>query len=104
MAWAGAWPPAVAHLFLARELLHSGIRDAAAAHGVVVGANRMGKVKAALQSVVIAAGLAMPSPSAAAGWISGAAWTVLALSWVFFGVFLARNRDAVFADSARRNP
>lgn len=101
LAHRGLLPAAVAHLFLARELLHSGVRDVAAQQGRVVGANWMGKTKAALQTVLVAAGLLLPGLTGfAAGGLArpariayvAFAWVTLAVSGVFFGVFAYRNR------------
>jgi CDP-diacylglycerol--glycerol-3-phosphate 3-phosphatidyltransferase len=101
LARAALIPWTVAHLFLARELLHSAVRDVAAVSGTVVGANGMGKTKAALQTIVITLWLALP---ALQGRISAAAYdgvdlalgiatgAVLAVSWGFFVVFVAWNR------------
>jgi len=99
LARAGLLSTLVAHLFLAREFLHNAIRAAAAQQGTLIGANRMGKTKAALQTALITVGLAMPGCVRADHSIyaaySAGAWTVLALSWVFFGVFARRNRKAL---------
>lgn len=96
LAGAGIIDGAVAHLALARELLQNAVRNVAATRGQVVGANWMGKTKAALQTVVVAAGLLAP---AADGWgalaVRWGAWAVLFLAWVFFFVFVAWNRDAI---------
>lgn len=93
----GALNLAVAHLFLVRELLHSGVRSAAAAQGTVVGANMMGKVKALLQTALVAWGLILPlaDPGAAACAFRVAAAAVLVLSWLFTVVFVWRNRELI---------
>ena len=91
--------PAVAHLFLVRELLQNGVRSVAAAHGDVVGANWMGKTKASLQTILIAWGLLIPafatSPSTSEviqAAFNVSAHLVLAVSWCFLAVFVHRNR------------
>jgi len=93
LAAAGRFHIAVAHLFLARELLQSAVRSVAAVGGTVVGANRMGKVKACLQTGLATWGLAVSDPSAAiAGAYRLSAWAVLALAWIFFLMFAWWNR------------
>ena len=89
LAHQGLVPVAVPHLFLARELLQNGVRAAAAARGTVVGANRLGKTKAVLQTAVLSWGLLVPKPGSG---VAVAAWGVLLLSWGFFVTFFARNR------------
>ncbi|MBN1867303.1 CDP-alcohol phosphatidyltransferase family protein [Candidatus Sumerlaeota bacterium] len=93
-------PIAVAHLFLARELLQDGVRSSAAVRGTVVGANWMGKVKLFLQTVLIVAGLLAPIPITmfsapiAQGILTALhvfAWGLLALAWGFFFTFLYWN-------------
>ena len=91
--------PAVAHLFLARELLQNGVRVVAAARGSVVGANWMGKTKAWLQTILIAWGLLIPalttSPNGAHATQAAfnvSACLVLAVSWCFLAAFIHRNR------------
>ncbi len=86
----GVVPIAVPHLFLARELLQNGVRAAAASRGTVVGANWMGKTKAALQTAVLFWGLLLPDSGPG---VAFAAWAVLLLSWGFFFVFLSWNRQ-----------
>jgi CDP-diacylglycerol--glycerol-3-phosphate 3-phosphatidyltransferase len=97
LAQAGSLDWAVAHLFLARELLLSAVRATAGVQGRVVGANWMGKTKAALQSVLIGWGLLLPVLDGGGDWVrpalGGAAWGVLILSWIFLGVFLYWNRS-----------
>ncbi len=97
LAQAGRLDWAVAHLFLARELLLSAVRATAGVQGRIVGANWMGKTKAALQSLLIGWGLAAPAfPSLlqenGKAALNGSARLVLGLSWVFLVVFLYRNR------------
>jgi CDP-diacylglycerol---glycerol-3-phosphate 3-phosphatidyltransferase len=93
LAYAGLVSWLIPHLFLARELLHDGFRSAAAIRGTVLGANWMGKVKAALQTVAITWGLLVPVLGAPWGMpLQVFAGIVLALSWAFFGMFLWRNR------------
>ncbi len=94
LAAAGRWPMAAAHLFLARELLQGGLRAAGAVRGEAIGANRMGKTKALLQSALITAGLLPGVPAAP---LRAAAWAVLALAWWFFGVFAFRHRGVLRA-------
>ncbi|HUT22836.1 MAG TPA: CDP-alcohol phosphatidyltransferase family protein [Sumerlaeia bacterium] len=93
--------PAIAHLFLARELLHSAVRASAAVKGQVAGANWMGKAKAVLQTILIAWGLLTPTfaaslPAALANplrlALAASMWTVLCVSWGFFAVFAFWNR------------
>ena len=99
LALADILVPAVAHLFLARELLLNGVRSAAASQGTVVGSNWMGKTKAWMQSALIAWGLLIPvlvEPTGTGRGIEAAfgasAYMVLAISWCFLGVFIYRNR------------
>ncbi len=107
LAFAGILPFAIAHLFLARELLQNGIRAAAASRGKVIGANWMGKTKSALQSTVITACLLEEAITGVFGLsdaasyrlaCSYAAWAVLALSWLFFIRFAAINRSAFLGE------
>jgi CDP-diacylglycerol--glycerol-3-phosphate 3-phosphatidyltransferase len=93
-------PMAVAHLLLARELLVSGVRSAAASGGAVVGANWMGKVKAAWQTLLIFWGLLMPAVSAViphGRWVMVqtalvvCAWTLVAVAWLFLLRFVYLN-------------
>jgi len=91
--------PAVAHLFLARELLLNGVRSVAASQGTVIGANWMGKTKASLQTLLIAWGLLMPvivgSSDTGKGLevaFDASAYAVLAISWCFLSAFIYRNR------------
>ena len=89
------WLP---HAILAREFLHSAVRDAAASRGDVVGANWMGKVKASLQTVLITWALLMPVWAAAdrgAAALRLCAWAMLALAWAFTAAFAWRNRRFV---------
>ena len=68
--------------------------------GHVVGANWMGKSKAALQTTLITWGLLLPwLASSAPRWIAHLdalwvwlCWAVLLLSWGFFAIFLYWNR------------
>lgn len=95
LAYAGMMSWTIPHLFLVRELLHNGVRCAAAAGGTIVGANWMGKVKACLQTAVIVAGLALPAlecPVAGMLALRVSAAVVLAVAWMFFFVFAHRNR------------
>ena len=102
LALSGLIPFVVAHLFLARELVQNGVRAAAAVNGAVVGANWMGKTKAALQTILITAGLVLPALSS--GWrheaagvvrttFPACAWGLLALTWCCTAVFIRRNRQ-----------
>jgi hypothetical protein len=54
----------------------------------------MGKVKAVLQTLLLAAGLLLSQEGDAAVQLGlhVAAWAVLGLSWLFFLVFAIRNR------------
>ncbi len=97
LAQAGNLDWAVAHLFLARELLLSAVRATAGVQGQIVGANWMGKTKATLQSILIGWGLLLPLFDGSRGdWLrgalDGASWLVLILSWIFLAVFLYWNR------------
>jgi len=98
---------ALPHLFLARELLHNGVRSAAALRGSLVGANWMGKTKAVLQNVLIMWGLLLTGllpwiSSSLAGILQTAlatyAWLVLAASLGFFATFVGWNRRALSGD------
>ncbi|HNY26745.1 MAG TPA: CDP-diacylglycerol--glycerol-3-phosphate 3-phosphatidyltransferase [Candidatus Sumerlaeota bacterium] len=105
LAQAGSVDWAVAHLFLARELLLSAVRATAGVQGRIVGANWMGKTKAALQSILIGWGMLLPvwgvSPGHwLRGMLSGAAWLVVVLSWISLGIFLYWNRS-LFAGEDR---
>jgi phosphatidylglycerophosphate synthase len=94
----------VPHLLLARELLHSAVRDVAAARGTVVGANWMGKTKAFLQTALVLWGLSFPAQCSAAGQsrlaFAIAAWAVVATAWAFFAVFAIRNRAVLRGNPA----
>jgi CDP-diacylglycerol--glycerol-3-phosphate 3-phosphatidyltransferase len=98
LAQAGSLDWAVAHLFLARELLLSAVRATAGVQGQIVGANWMGKTKAALQSILIGWGLLLPVFDGSQ-WVwlhralDGSSWGVLVLSWIFLAVFLYWNRS-----------
>ena len=87
------------HLFLAREFLQNAVRAVAAVRGSVVGANWMGKAKAAGQTVIITTGLALPGLSGTNGRaglvLELATWALLIMTWGFFGVFAYRNRTAI---------
>lgn len=98
------WP--VPHLFLARELLHSAVRSAGALRGSLVGANWMGKTKALLQTMLVAAGLALPALDAGYGLgaIRWAAWGVLALAWAFFFTFAYWNRMSLLSRPVTEAP
>jgi CDP-diacylglycerol--glycerol-3-phosphate 3-phosphatidyltransferase len=99
VAATGVISAAVPHLFLARELLHDGLRAFAAGRGTLVGANWMGKTKAFMQTVLILWALAQPALTSVGGRLAAAsgatlhhaAWLVLAITWLFFLLFLARN-------------
>lgn len=91
LAFAGYVNRAVPHLFLARELLQNAVRAVAATRGRVIGANWMGKTKAALQTAIIAWGLlltALSPGSAPVTALGPAAWFVLLVSWCFFARFI----------------
>jgi CDP-diacylglycerol--glycerol-3-phosphate 3-phosphatidyltransferase len=101
LALSGIVPTAAAHLLLARELLHSGIRSFGALSGKVVGANWMGKTKAVLQSALLTLGLGLPAVVERVGDSAAEtlclatvvlAWAVVAVSWCFFAVFAWWNR------------
>lgn len=105
LAWYGLIPMAFAHLFLARELLQNAVRSVAATQSrQVVTANVMGKIKAALQTMLIICALAYltVSPTLNAETremvelsLRIAALGILAVSWVFLGLFISRNRAAI---------
>ena len=101
LAFAGYIPTAISHLFLARELLQNAVRVVGAKRGKVVGANWMGKTKAALQTVLITWGLltpvfgswfSVPVADALLEALKLCSWAVLGLAWCFFGVFVHWNR------------
>ncbi len=98
LAYAGMLHWTIPHLFLVRELLHNGVRCAAAGSGTVVGANWMGKAKACLQTAVICAGLALPALTCPVGCMvlfEVSAVVVLAIAWLFFFSFAYRNRRLI---------
>jgi len=99
LARAGLIDTAIAYLFLARELLQNAVRAVAALGGEVVGANWMGKTKAAFQTGLITVGLALPGFSGPGErsqvLFAVSAWALLALTWCFFGMFACRNRKAL---------
>jgi len=106
LARIGLVPFQAAHALLMRELLHNAVRAVGSAHGTVIGSNWMGKTKATLQNTLVVCGLALPAvvprvgPGTTATLVDGlhfSAWLVVLLAWVFFGAFLARNRQVVFA-------
>lgn len=108
LALADVLVPAVAHLFLARELLLNGVRSVAASRGTVVGANWMGKTKASLQTLLIAWGLLMPVLAASTATGRGinvafnvSAYVVLAIAWCFLGIFIYRNRYLLQSDKRK---
>ena len=102
-------PMWVALGMLWRELIVTGIRSVASARGDVIGANWMGKTKAALQTTTILAGQCLVTASAA-GWLSGRglaqggaavealAIGTLALSAIFAMVFVHKNRALLFEE------
>ncbi len=101
LAIAGLLHVWIAHLFLTRELLANGIRVFASSSSRPLGANAMGKFKAFCQTLIVAAGLYLPSLYHAfsgatfdhARWLLNcAAYVVLAMSWVFLLIFASRVR------------
>ena len=93
--------PAIPHLLLARELLHNGVRAAAAKAGTVVGANWMGKTKAVLQTVLITWALLLPAAASHLPEgryrslykaLQAYAWCVLLVACAFFIRFAWKNR------------
>ena len=93
----GALPMWMALVTIARELLVSGVRDAAAAAGQVVGANWMGKTKTFLQTLTICLAIllmARTTPPDAPAWtvLYVFAFVTVALSVLFALVFLHWNR------------
>jgi len=98
----------MALVLIGRELIVSGVRDVAAAHGKVIGANWMGKTKTFLQVVAISFGLffmarmdtgpgsGFPDTPAGRGLRTLGSVTV-ALSVVFAGMFVYWNRTLLFA-------
>jgi len=107
LAHVGVVPMWVAVGMLWRELIVTGIRNVASARGDVIGANWMGKTKAALQTTTILAGQSLVAATAA-GWMSGRglaqggaavealATGTLALSAIFAMVFVYKNRALLF--------
>ena len=106
----GVMPFWVPLLILGRELVVTGIRSVAAVHGRVVGANWMGKTKAALQTATIIVGqllLALRaeawsgdgSLSALAAAFDALWWTTVAASLAFAGVFVYWNRNLLLRDA-----
>jgi CDP-diacylglycerol--glycerol-3-phosphate 3-phosphatidyltransferase len=96
LAIAGLIHSAIPHLFLARELMANAVRVFASSSAKPVGANVMGKVKAFAQTLIVAAGLYLPSIYHSFGeptfdharWLlTCAAYAVLALSWIFLLLF-----------------
>ena len=93
----GALPMWMALVTIGRELIVSGVRDAAAAVGKVVGANWMGKTKTFLQTLTICLALflmARLTPSGAPAWTAlyVLAFVTVALSVLFALIFLHWNR------------
>jgi len=108
LAYAGLLSWVIPHAFLARELLQNAVRSVAARKGRVVGANKLGKTKALLQTLVILWGLILPARPAsgetselAAAFFHAAAWFLLALSFVFFAIFIRRNSQLLFGSEKR---
>ncbi len=97
----GLLPLWMALLMMARELIVSGLRGAAAAKGEVVGANFMGKTKAFLQTACIGLGLSVRvlriDPHVAWCWTTAVTGLTLLLAWVFAGVFVWWNRSLLRA-------
>jgi len=96
----GMLPVWMALVLIARELIVSGVRDAGAASGKVIGANWMGKTKTFLQVLTVCLAqflLARGVPADA--WPRLALWwlalATTALSLVFAGVFLYWNRKGL---------
>lgn len=93
----GLLPLWMALLMTAREFIVDGLRSAAAAKGRVAGANLMGKTKAFLQTVCVAAGLLVRSLSVEEALsrllVTSLTGFTLLLAWVFAGVFLWWNRS-----------
>jgi CDP-diacylglycerol--glycerol-3-phosphate 3-phosphatidyltransferase len=92
----GLLPLWMALLMMAREFLVDGLRSTAATSGQVLGANILGKTKAALQTASIGLGLllrALPVEEATAwGWTTALTGLTLLLAWIFAGVFVFWNR------------
>lgn len=92
----GLAPLWMAALMMARELLVDGLRSTAAATGRVIGANWMGKTKAAMQTATIGLALLLRAGpvqhSTAQWWTTLLTGATLLAAWVFAGVFVWRNR------------
>ncbi len=98
------WVPLI---ILWRELLVTGIRSVASSYGKVIGANWMGKTKAGLQTVTVAAGLLLVSVQPE-GWLTdryldigntvivSLALVTVAVSVVFAFIFAYWNRSLLF--------
>jgi CDP-diacylglycerol--glycerol-3-phosphate 3-phosphatidyltransferase len=91
----------IAHLFLTRELMANALRIFASSSDRPVGANAMGKLKAFMQTLIVAAGLYLPTVYHSFGeptfdharsLLISSAYVVLAISWIFLSVFAFRIR------------
>lgn len=106
VAVAGVIPLAIPHLLMAREFLQSAVRTVGAMNGTVIGANWMGKTKAVIQTPVLMAAMLTRSSAVfcrdglvrETAWLGS--WFVLAVTWVFFGVFLYWNRNVLLDRAA----
>ena len=78
----GIWPAWMVAAIVAREILISGLRQAAIERGVVIAARDLGKLKTWAQAVAVAVG----GMAAAGAWSSDVAWWALlvavALTWI----------------------
>ena len=110
LAYAGLLSWIIPHAFLARELLQNAVRSVAARKGRVVGANKLGKTKALLQTLVILWGLLLPAARTLAAesaariserCFQAASWFVLVLSFFFFGIFIRWNSQLLFGPGKR---
>jgi CDP-diacylglycerol--glycerol-3-phosphate 3-phosphatidyltransferase len=92
----GLLPLWMALVMMAREFLVDGLRSTAATSGRIIGANLMGKTKAALQTASIGLGLLLRAlaieDSMAWVWVTALTGLTLLLAWIFAGVFVYWNR------------
>jgi CDP-diacylglycerol--glycerol-3-phosphate 3-phosphatidyltransferase len=95
----GVFPAWMVAAIVARELLISGLRQAAVERGVVIAARDLGKLKTWAQAIAAAVG----GFAAAGAWGHGAAWwtllVALALTWIS-GLDYARSAPSVLRRSS----
>ena len=107
----GVLPLWMGLVLIGRELLVSGVRDAAAAQGRVVGANWMGKTKTFLQVVTISAGLLLlartgnkwagDSPAVWFDLLWALGLVAVAASVIFAFVFIYWNRNVLLGQESK---